>query len=132
MQAEVVCVRHDAAQALYGKGEPNMPLGRTAAIRIGGAGGIEVVMSQARTQPMSRHVFTDHDIDPLRRRLLVVKSTQHFHAAFAPLASAVHYVDTPGLLRIDMENLPFVKRSLHYWPRVADPWKGYVAAPHES
>lgn len=109
VQAEVVCVRHDAAQALYGKGEPNMPLGRTAAIRIGGVGGIEVVMSQARTQPMSRHVFTDHDIDPLRRRLLVVKSTQHFMNDFGKFATHVVRCDGPGTLTSHLSTLPFTR-----------------------
>jgi len=52
----------------------------------------------------------------------VVKSSQHFYDQFAPLSSAVLYVDTPGLIRNDFENLPFVHRDLNYWPRVENPW----------
>lgn len=92
--------------------------------------GIDLVLVSERQQVLGTDLFSGLGIDLASKRAIVVKSSQHFHAAFAPLASAVHYVDTPGLLRIDMENLPFVKRSPDYWPRVADPWKAHVAAPH--
>jgi microcystin degradation protein MlrC len=96
------------------------------------AEGLDLVLVSERQQVLGTDLFTGLGIDLADRRAIVVKSSQHFHAAFAPLASAVHYVDTPGLLRIDMENLPFVKRSLRYWPRVADPWEVDAAVPHKD
>jgi microcystin degradation protein MlrC len=75
-----------------------------------------------RQQVIGTDLFTGLGIDLGSRQAVVVKSSQHFHAAFAPIAAAVLYADTPGLLRSDMENIPFVKRDKHYWPRVADPW----------
>src|SRR3546814_5436272 len=57
------------------------------------------------------------------KKLIVVKSAHHFHAAFAPVASEVLYVDAPGTCQQNFAGIPFTKRSLHYWPRVADPWQ---------
>jgi microcystin degradation protein MlrC len=54
---------------------------------------------------------------------VVVKSSQHFHDDFAPIAQRVLYVDTPGLLRNDLENMPYRQRDLNYWPRSANPWE---------
>jgi microcystin degradation protein MlrC len=54
--------------------------------------------------------------------LIVVKSTQHFHAQLSPLATEVLYVSTPGALSLDFGSLDYRVRSLAYWPRVADPW----------
>jgi len=115
-----------AAHVQRGFGGAANPCGLSVWART--EGGIDLVLISERQQVLGTDLFTGLGIDLASRRAIVVKSSQHFHAAFAPLASEVHYVDTPGLLRIDMENLPFVKRSTNYWPRVADPWGG----PHEK
>ena len=100
----MVSVRTDALQALFGKGEPAERLGRSVAIRVGG---IEVVMNSVRQQVFSRHVFTEHGIDPLDRHLLVVKSTQHFMNDFGRIASHVVRCDGPGTLTPDLTTLPY-------------------------
>ena len=52
---------------------------------------------------------------------MVVKSTQHFHAAFAPIARTILYVSTPGAMNFDFAAIPYRLRSLDYWPRVPNP-----------
>jgi microcystin degradation protein MlrC len=104
VRAEVTSLRTDALQALFGKGEPAEQLGRSAAIRIGG---VDVVMNSARQQVFSRHVFTEHGIDPLQRHLLVVKSTQHFMNDFGKLAAHVVRCDGPGTMTSDLASLPY-------------------------
>lgn len=88
------------------------------------ADGIDLVLISRRQQGYATDLFTGLGIDLQAKRAIVVKSTQHFHAAFAPLAQEVIYVDTPGLLRSDFENLDYRRRDRHYWPRLADPWAG--------
>ena len=61
-------------------------------------------------------------LDPAQRQILLVKSTQHFHAGFAPIAKAVLYADPPGTLRTDFADIPYTKLKRPYWPRVADPF----------
>jgi len=86
------------------------------------ADGIDLVLTSVRQQAVGTDLFTGLGIDLAAKRAIVVKSTQHFHAAFAPLAQEVLYVDTPGLLRSDFEHMDYRRRSLNYWPRVQDPW----------
>lgn len=88
------------------------------------ADGIDLVLTSVRQQAVGTDLFTGLGIDLAAKRAIVVKSTQHFHAAFAPLAQEVLYVDTPGLLRSDFEHMDYRRRSLNYWPRVNDPWNG--------
>lgn len=84
--------------------------------------GIDLVLISLRHQAYGIDLFTGLGIDLASKRAIVVKSSQHFYASFAPIAQQVLYVDTPGLLRSDFENIPYQRRSLNYWPRVDDPW----------
>ena len=44
--------------------------------------GIDIIVNSNRGQVLSPTVFSNFGIDPLWKRLLVVKSTQHFYAGF--------------------------------------------------
>lgn len=104
--AEITCVRDDAMQALFGKGEPNYRMGKSAAIRIGG---VQVVLNSSRQQVFSTHCFSEHDIDPLRTQVLVVKSTQHFMNGFGPIAAKVVRCEGPGTMSPDLRVFPYRK-----------------------
>jgi microcystin degradation protein MlrC len=86
------------------------------------ARGQHLVLTSLRDQVYAPDLFSGLGMPLSEMRALVVKSAQHFHAAFAPLAEEILYVDTPGLLRGDFENIAFRQRSLDFWPRLADPW----------
>lgn len=105
---EVISVRSDAMQALFGHGPPREPLGKSAAIRIGG---IDVVLVSRRQQVFSPHCFTEHDIDPTRRHIVVVKSMQHFMGGFASIAAHVVRCDGPGSATVDMAKIPYKRIS---------------------
>ena len=85
--------------------------------------GLDLVIISQRQQVFGRDLFTGLGIELEGKRAIVVKSSQHFHADFAPIASRVFYADTPGLLRSDLENMVFERRSSNFWPRVPDPWE---------
>ncbi len=108
---EVISVRDDAMQALFGQGPPREPLGKTAAVRIGG---ITVVLTSRRQQVFSPHCFTEHGIDLQRQHIVVVKSMQHFMGGFAPIASHVVRCDGPGSATVDLTKIPFrrIKRPM--------------------
>ena len=101
---EVISVRTDAMQALFGQGQPREPLGKSAAVRIGG---IDVVLVSRRQQVFSPHCFTEHNIDPARRHVVVVKSMQHFMGGFASVAAHVVRCDGPGSATLDMTKIPY-------------------------
>ena len=107
------------------------PLGRS--VWVEAEGGLHLVLCSIRTQVYGTDAFTGLGLTLPDKALIVVKSAQHFHAAFAPLAKAVLYVDSPGAISADFERIPYAVRSLDYWPRIADPhgWER-AAAPVRS
>jgi len=81
-------------------------LGESAWVKVGG---VDVVLNSRRTQAFGTDLFTQFGIDLTQRRMVVVKSSQHFHAAFSRMASRIVYVDSPGTLTTDLTTLPFRK-----------------------
>jgi len=87
-------------------------------IWVQAANGLDIVLISMRSQVFSPELFTGLGIDLTCKKLIVVKSSQHFHALFSPLAKATLYVSTPGAMSHDFAHLPYRMRSLDYWPRV--------------
>ena len=50
-----------------------------------------MILNTVRAQSFDPSLFTAMGIEPLAQKILVIKSTNHFHAAFAPIASEVIY-----------------------------------------
>ncbi len=94
------------------------PLGDSVAIH---ADGIDIVLISTRVQTFGPKVFTNVGIDPTTRKILLVKSTQHFYARFAPIASEVIYVAAPGAVAPDFKSIPFQVASRNRYPMVDDP-----------
>ena len=96
--------------------------------------GIDLLLASMRGQVFGTDAFTNIGIDLFAKKIVVVKSTQHFHAEFAPIAAGVRYVSTPGGITPDFANIPYRRRSLAYWPRVEDPFAAtdHVAASSNS
>jgi microcystin degradation protein MlrC len=118
LAVQVRAFKHDHSQGLLGVG--TQPCGPAAWVSTDD--GIDLVLISQRVQVYGSDMFSGLGVDLPSKRGIVVKSSQHFHAAFAPLASEVLYVESPGLLRTDFENLDYRHRDPNYWPRVADPF----------
>ncbi len=86
------------------------------------ADGIDIILNSNRSQVFHADAFTGLGCTLHDKRIVVVKSTQHFYAGFAPLASEVRYVAAPGAIGPDFANIPFTKRTTPFWPRVSDPF----------
>jgi microcystin degradation protein MlrC len=78
--------------------------------------GVEVVLSTYRCQAFGVDVFTQLGVDPTQRKIVVVKSSQHFRAAFEPIAAKVIMVDAPGVVARDITSLSFRKIKRPKWP----------------
>ena len=83
--------------------------------------GIDIIVNNKRTQVLGPDVFTNFGIDVASKRLLVVKSTQHFYAGFAPIASKIIYMAAPGAIAPIMKEIPFTRVDLNKYPWVDDP-----------
>lgn len=84
-------------------------------------GGIHVALTSQRMQAMHPDLFTGLGCDLGPMRIIVVKSSQHFHAGFAPIASRVLYADAPGTLTLDLRRLHYRKADRQRWPFVQAP-----------
>ncbi|MFN8440482.1 MAG: M81 family metallopeptidase [Caldilineaceae bacterium] len=82
--------------------------------------GIDIIVNSRRTQVLGTDVFTNFGIDINRRDLLVVKSTQHFYAAFAPIAAQIVYSFTPGVLNENFLEIPYQRINKLKFPWVED------------
>ncbi len=99
-------------------------LGRAAWVD---AGNVHLVLASIRSQVFAPNAFTGLGIPLERARAVVVKSSHHFWAKFAPIAGSVLHVDSPGALQLDFANLRYTKRNPNYWPRVANPFAATAA-----
>jgi microcystin degradation protein MlrC len=117
LRVTVRAIRDEHSQDVFGM---RWPLGPS--VWVEGPNGLHLLLSSVRSQVYGSDAFTGIGISLSDKKLIVVKSTQHFHAAFAPLAKAVLYVDTPGAISQNFAAIPYRVRELNYWPRVGNPW----------
>jgi microcystin degradation protein MlrC len=98
-------------------------MGPTAVLRIGG---IDVVTISSRVQTIDLQVFLSQGIDPATKSVVVVKSVQHFRAAYGPIAREIVLVDSGGICSPDISRLKFKKLRRPIWPLdgVNDPYAG--------
>jgi len=86
------------------------------------ADGVHLIVNDSRTQCLHPSLFTDLGLDPGAMKTVIVKSSNHFNAGFAPIASEVIHVASPGTLTADFAAIPYTKRDPSYWPRVENPF----------
>ena len=117
LAARVTAVHPDCY--MEGLGGSKRRLGDTVALR---AEGIDFIVHSARAQNTNPSIFSKLGIDYAARNILVVKSMQHFHAAYEPVAAEIIYVSAPGTLSFDFARLPYTKLARPLWPIVPEPF----------
>jgi microcystin degradation protein MlrC len=78
--------------------------------------GVDVVITSFRCQTFGVDAFSQLGCDPATRKLVGVKSAQHFRAAFAPIAKEIIMVEVPGVVARDLSSLPYSKIKRPKWP----------------
>jgi len=71
--------------------------GRLGATAVLDVNDIKVILISYRWQTLDPEMIRFVGIDPLLEKILVVKSTIHYRAAFEPIAKEIIEVDAPGL-----------------------------------
>ena len=120
IDADVV-VRKLMRDAVQSFGDSIVPLGDSVWIEVGG---VDVILNTVRSQVFSPDIFTNFGIDITAKSILAVKSTNHFHAAFAPVAADILYVAIDGPYPNTPETNNYTRLTRNIWPR--------EEAPHES
>ncbi|MBM3605406.1 MAG: M81 family metallopeptidase [Alphaproteobacteria bacterium] len=85
-------------------GGAHLQLGPSAALRIGG---VRIAVASEKAQMADRQMFRFLGIDPEAQAILVVKSSNHFRADFAPIASQILTCAAPGPMPVSPASLPF-------------------------
>ena len=104
-------------------GKSRVTLGPAALVRIVGTG-IDIILNTNRTQTFEPDIFTNLGVDPLSKRALLIKSTNHFYAGFAPIARDVLYAVVEGCYPNDPRTTNYTKLDRPIWPIVDDPFAG--------
>jgi len=79
-------------------------LGPTAVLDIDD---VKVILITYRWQTLDPEMIRFVGIDPLAEKILVVKSTIHYRAAFEPIAEEIIEVDAPGLSSSNLSRFDF-------------------------
>lgn len=111
--------------AQTGLGEGRSLLGVSAWVE---SNGIDIILTSVRQQTHSPDAFTNLGCSLDDKRIVVVKSMQHFYGRFAPIACEVRYVATPtGAIDMNFGSLAYRRKTTPYWPKVENPF-----APREG
>ncbi len=85
------------------------------------AEGVHIILGSERQQCFHPDAFTGLGCRLDDKRIVVVKSSQHFYAGFAPIAREVRYCAAEaGILR-DFAAIPYARFRDPYWPKVETP-----------
>jgi microcystin degradation protein MlrC len=81
-------------------------LGPTAVLEVGG---VKTILISHRRQTLDPEMIRAVGIEPTAEKVLVVKSTVHYRAAFEPIAHAILEVDAPGLSSSNLARFAFTR-----------------------
>jgi len=113
-----VRVRNLVRDATQSFGQSIVPLGDCAWIEVNG---VDVILNTVRSQVFNPDIFTNLGIDMQSKSLLVVKSTNHFYAAFSTIASSIIYAAVDGPYPSNPMTNDYKNLTREIWPRVENP-----------
>ena len=116
-EVRVKTLKRDAWQYF---GESIVPLGDCAVIILPDGG--EVILNTNRSQSFDPSLFSNMGIDPVSKKYLFIKSTNHFYDSFAKIAGEIIYVDVHGPYPSDPKTNGYRHLTRDLWPIVEDPF----------
>jgi microcystin degradation protein MlrC len=114
-----VTVTRTVRNAVAKVGPYDVPIGDAAALDFEGAA---IVLCSNRMQTFGPGFFEVLDVDWTSKKLVVVKSGQHYRAYFGPRAAGDIVVDAPGVCVADIARLPLTRIKRPMWPFDLDPF----------
>ncbi|MDK1373901.1 MULTISPECIES: M81 family metallopeptidase [unclassified Sinorhizobium] len=99
-------------------GESFAPFGDAAHIQHRG---IDIVLNSTRAQSFDPTLFSVMGIDPRSKKILVIKSTNHFFASFSKIASNILYCSAGTPYPNDPAKTPYRRARRDIWPMITDP-----------
>ena len=87
--------------------------GPTAVLRVAG---IDILITSLANQMLDLRQFRAFAIDPAEKRIVALKSMQHFRAAFAPIAGKIIVCDSGALCTMQYGIMPYRNVPRPIWP----------------
>ena len=100
-------------------GDSFAPFGDAAWISFDG---IDVILNSTRAQSFDPSLFSVMGIEPASRKILLIKSTNHFYDSFSRIASEIVYCAAGKPYPNTPATTPYRKARRTIWPMVEDPW----------
>ncbi|KAA1185572.1 M81 family metallopeptidase [Rhizobium tropici] len=100
-------------------GESIAPFGDAVHIQLDG---IDIILNSTRAQSFDPSLFSVMDIDPGTKKILVIKSTNHFYASFSKIATQILYCSAGTPYPNNPAHTPYHRARKDIWPMVADPF----------
>ena len=111
LECTVKAIRLEHVQS--GLSNTRVEMGASALVE---ASGVEILLCSLRNQAMGTDLFTGIGCDLATKKIVVVKSSQHFHASYSKIAARVIYAAAPGAVTLDLRTLPYRKVRRPKWP----------------
>ncbi|GAA4887749.1 M81 family metallopeptidase [Ferrimonas pelagia] len=80
-------------------------IGRSAVLSIGS---VDIFVTEQRMEGIEPGVFRHVGVDPAKKKYTLIKSRQHYKAAYGPMAKEMMWVCGPGPVNPNFQVLPFV------------------------
>lgn len=116
---KIVTVKRLVPNAEMRFGESFAPFGDAAWINFDG---IDVILNSTRAQSFDPSLFSVMGIDPTSRKILLIKSTNHFYDSFSRIASEIVYCAAGKPYPNTPATTPYRKAPRTIWPMVENPW----------
>lgn len=94
------------------KGAP-INLGTMARLEVGG---LDIIVASNRSQTLDDEPFEALGIDVSQKKIVALKSSNHFRVGFQDVAAGIVTADTPGLTTHNVSVFPRINKSAPLWP----------------
>lgn len=116
---QYVTVHRIVCDAQMRFGESYAPFGDAAWISFAG---IDVILNSTRAQSFDPSLFSAMGIDPTSRKILLIKSTNHFYDSFSRIAAEIVYCSAGKPYPNRPAETNYRKARKDIWPMVENPW----------
>ncbi|MFS0646729.1 M81 family metallopeptidase [Siminovitchia sp. 179-K 8D1 HS] len=79
-------------------------------------GGLDIIVCSVKSQVLDEQIFLLHGIDVTKYKIVALKSSQHFRAAFEPIGREIITVDSPGLTTLNFTTFDYKKLKRPIYP----------------
>lgn len=109
-EAKVISLNPNLIQTFSGM---SLPLGKATALEINGN---IVIVNSIRSQIYSPDTITNMKITLQDKKAIIVKSSEHFRAAFSSIAADIVRVSSPGVGNMNIPEIPYKNLTRSLWP----------------